>query len=49
MSILELLDTQRQSNTAHAAFLAVLSQLTQRWLEVEYLVQSQSPHVNLTP
>ncbi|MBI3463614.1 MAG: TolC family protein, partial [Planctomycetes bacterium] len=41
VSILELLDTQRQSNIAHAAYLDVLSKLMQKWLEVEHLVQSQ--------
>ena len=40
-SILEVLDAQRHSNIAHAAYLEVLAMLTQRWLEVEYLVQSQ--------
>ena len=41
VSILELLDAQRQSNASHAAYLGVLSNLVQRWSEVEYLVQSQ--------
>ena len=43
VSVLELLDAQRQSNAAHAAYLDVLSRLVQRWAEVEYLVQSQPP------
>jgi cobalt-zinc-cadmium efflux system outer membrane protein len=43
VSILELLDAQRQSNAAHAAYLEVLSKLVQRWSEVEYLVQSHAP------
>lgn len=43
VSVLELLDAQRQSNAAHAAYLEVLSRLVQRWAEVEYLVQSQPP------
>ena len=41
VSILDLLDAQRQSNASHAAYLDVLSKLMQKWLEVEYLVQSQ--------
>lgn len=46
VSILELLDTQRQTNTAHAAYLELLLKLQLNWLEVEYLAawsQSTAP------
>ena len=49
VSILELLDAQRQNNASHAAYLEVLSKLMNTWLEVEYLVQSHPPEATSTP
>jgi cobalt-zinc-cadmium efflux system outer membrane protein len=45
VSILDLLDAQRQSNASHAAYLDVLSKLMQKWLDVEHLAQSEPVHV----